>query len=55
MADLNYCKVVDPTAVPRILRWRTTTSVPEMRKLNNYFFQSKEVWFAALRTIDKIE
>ncbi|BBH05486.1 hypothetical protein Prudu_016886, partial [Prunus dulcis] len=42
MADLNYCKVVDPTAVPRILRWRTTTSVPEMRKLNNYFFQSKE-------------
>ncbi|BBN69123.1 BURP domain-containing protein, partial [Prunus dulcis] len=25
MADLNYCKVVDPTAVPRILRWRTTT------------------------------
>ncbi|BBH09142.1 hypothetical protein Prudu_021561, partial [Prunus dulcis] len=41
MADLNYCKVVDPTAVPRILRWRTTTSVPEMRKLNNYFFQSK--------------
>ncbi|KAI5348827.1 hypothetical protein L3X38_001714 [Prunus dulcis] len=40
--DLNYCKVVDPTAVPRILRWRTTTSVPEMRKLNNYFFQSKE-------------
>ncbi|KAI5350438.1 hypothetical protein L3X38_003329 [Prunus dulcis] len=42
MEDLNYCKVVDPTAVPRILRWRTTTSVPEMRKLNNYFFQSKE-------------
>ncbi|KAI5317665.1 hypothetical protein L3X38_037372 [Prunus dulcis] len=42
MADLNYCKVVDPTDVPRILRWRTTTSVPEMRKLNNYFFQSKE-------------
>ncbi|CAL2240155.1 unnamed protein product [Prunus armeniaca] len=42
MADLNYCKVVDPTALPRILRWRTTTSVPEMRKLNNYFFQSKE-------------
>ncbi|KAI5355512.1 hypothetical protein L3X38_008407 [Prunus dulcis] len=42
MADLNYCKVVDPTAVPRILRWRTTTSVPEMRKLNNYFFQTKE-------------
>ncbi|XP_020423095.1 uncharacterized protein LOC109950029 [Prunus persica] len=42
MADLNYCKVVDPTAVPRILRWRPTTSVPEMRKLNNYFFQSKE-------------
>ncbi|KAI5313107.1 hypothetical protein L3X38_042281 [Prunus dulcis] len=42
MADLNYCKVVDPTAVPRILRWRTTTSVPEMRKLKNYFFQSKE-------------
>ncbi|KAI5344018.1 hypothetical protein L3X38_011895 [Prunus dulcis] len=42
MADLNYCKVVDPTPVPRILRWRTTTSVPEMRKLNNYFFQSKE-------------
>ncbi|KAI5335491.1 hypothetical protein L3X38_025624 [Prunus dulcis] len=42
MADLNYCKVVDPTAVPRILRWRTTTSLPEMRKLNNYFFQSKE-------------
>ncbi|KAI5312264.1 hypothetical protein L3X38_041437 [Prunus dulcis] len=42
MADLNYCKVVDPTAVPRILQWRTTTSVPEMRKLNNYFFQSKE-------------
>ncbi|KAI5353733.1 hypothetical protein L3X38_006627 [Prunus dulcis] len=42
MANLNYCKVVDPTAVPRILRWRTTTSVPEMRKLNNYFFQSKE-------------
>ncbi|KAI5343094.1 hypothetical protein L3X38_010970 [Prunus dulcis] len=42
MADLNYCKVVDPTAVPRILRWRTTTSIPEMRKLNNYFFQSKE-------------
>ncbi|CAL8991837.1 unnamed protein product [Prunus brigantina] len=38
MADLNYCKVVDPTALPRILRWRTTTSVPEMRKLNNYFF-----------------
>ncbi|BBH09082.1 hypothetical protein Prudu_021485 [Prunus dulcis] len=34
MADLNYCKVVDPTAVPRILRWRTTTSVPEMRKGN---------------------
>ncbi|BBH02383.1 hypothetical protein Prudu_012923 [Prunus dulcis] len=43
MADLNYCKVVDPTAIPRILRWRTTTSVPEMRKLNNYFFQSKEL------------
>ncbi|KAI5317196.1 hypothetical protein L3X38_036903 [Prunus dulcis] len=42
MADLNYCKVVDLTAVSRILRWRTTTSVPEMRKLNNYFFQSKE-------------
>ncbi|CAL2228781.1 unnamed protein product [Prunus armeniaca] len=42
MADLNYSKVVDPTALPRILRWRTTTSVPEMRKLNNYFFQSKE-------------
>ncbi|CAL8088988.1 unnamed protein product [Prunus armeniaca] len=42
MADLNYCKVVDPTAFPRILRWRTTTSLPEMRKLNNYFFQSKE-------------
>ncbi|KAI5338385.1 hypothetical protein L3X38_017656 [Prunus dulcis] len=42
MTDLNYCKIVDPTAVPRILRWRTTTSVPEMRKLNNYFFQSKE-------------
>ncbi|CAL9000034.1 unnamed protein product [Prunus brigantina] len=42
MADLNYCKVVDPTALPRILRWRATTSVPEMRKLNNYFFQSKE-------------
>ncbi|KAI5348049.1 hypothetical protein L3X38_000936 [Prunus dulcis] len=42
MADLNYYKVVDPTAVPRILRGRTTTSVPEMRKLNNYFFQSKE-------------
>ncbi|KAI5335451.1 hypothetical protein L3X38_025584 [Prunus dulcis] len=42
MTDLNYCKVVDPTAVPRILRWRTTTSVPEMRKLNNYFFQSKK-------------
>ncbi|KAI5342070.1 hypothetical protein L3X38_009945 [Prunus dulcis] len=42
MADLNYCKVVDPTPVPRILRWRTTTFVPEMRKLNNYFFQSKE-------------
>ncbi|KAI5339524.1 hypothetical protein L3X38_018796 [Prunus dulcis] len=42
MADLNYCKVVDPTAVPRILQWRTTTSVPEMRKFNNYFFQSKE-------------
>ncbi|KAI5349857.1 hypothetical protein L3X38_002748 [Prunus dulcis] len=42
MADLNYSKVVDPTAVPLILRWRTTTSVPEMRKLNNYFFQSKE-------------
>ncbi|KAI5350673.1 hypothetical protein L3X38_003564 [Prunus dulcis] len=42
MADLNYCKVVDPTAVPRILQCRTTTSVPEMRKLNNYFFQSKE-------------
>ncbi|KAI5351725.1 hypothetical protein L3X38_004616 [Prunus dulcis] len=42
MADLNYCKVVDPTVVPCILRWRTTTSVPEMRKLNNYFFQSKE-------------
>ncbi|CAL8089821.1 unnamed protein product [Prunus armeniaca] len=42
MADLNYCKVVDPTALPRILRWRTTTSVLEMRKLNNYFFQSKE-------------
>ncbi|KAI5351173.1 hypothetical protein L3X38_004064 [Prunus dulcis] len=41
MADLNYCKVIDPTAIPRILRWRTT-SVPEMRKLNNYFFQSKE-------------
>ncbi|BBG94049.1 hypothetical protein Prudu_002245 [Prunus dulcis] len=40
MADLNYCKVVD-RSVPRILRWRTTTSVP-MRKLNNYFFQSKE-------------
>ncbi|CAL9024513.1 unnamed protein product, partial [Prunus brigantina] len=43
MADLNYCKVVDPTALLRILRWRTTTSVPEMRKLNNYFFQSKEL------------
>ncbi|CAL9028733.1 unnamed protein product [Prunus brigantina] len=42
MGDLNYCKVVDPTALPRILRWRTTTAVPEMRKLNNYFFQSKE-------------
>ncbi|CAL2277135.1 unnamed protein product [Prunus armeniaca] len=42
MVDLNYCKIVDPTALPRILRWRTTTSVPEMRKLNNYFFQSKE-------------
>ncbi|CAL2229224.1 unnamed protein product [Prunus armeniaca] len=42
MADLNYCKVVDPTDIPRILRWRTTTFVPEMRKLNNYFFQSKE-------------
>ncbi|CAL8135765.1 unnamed protein product [Prunus armeniaca] len=42
MADLNYCKVVDPTALMRILRWRTTTSIPEMRKLNNYFFQSKE-------------
>ncbi|KAI5337912.1 hypothetical protein L3X38_017183 [Prunus dulcis] len=42
MADLNYCKVVDPTVVSRILQWRTTTSVPEMRKLNNYFFQSKE-------------
>ncbi|KAI5351314.1 hypothetical protein L3X38_004205 [Prunus dulcis] len=42
MADLNYCKVVDPTAVPYILRWRITTSVLEMRKLNNYFFQSKE-------------
>ncbi|KAI5334192.1 hypothetical protein L3X38_024325 [Prunus dulcis] len=42
MADLNYCKVVDPTAVPRILRWRTTTSVPEMRKLNNYFSHNKE-------------
>ncbi|CAL8162340.1 unnamed protein product [Prunus armeniaca] len=42
MVDLNYCKVVDPTALPHILRWRTTTSVPEMRKLNNYFFQSKE-------------
>ncbi|KAI5323924.1 hypothetical protein L3X38_032997 [Prunus dulcis] len=41
MADLNYCKVVDPTAVPRILGWRTTTSVPEMRKLNNYFFRAK--------------
>ncbi|KAI5337839.1 hypothetical protein L3X38_017110 [Prunus dulcis] len=36
-------KVVDLTAVPRILRWRTTMSVPEMRKLNNYFFQSKEL------------
>ncbi|CAL2238897.1 unnamed protein product [Prunus armeniaca] len=42
MVDLNYCKIVDPLALPRILRWRTTTSVPEMRKLNNYFFQSKE-------------
>ncbi|KAI5340628.1 hypothetical protein L3X38_019902 [Prunus dulcis] len=42
MADLNYCKVVDSIAVPRILRWRTTTSVPEMRKLNDYFFKSKE-------------
>ncbi|CAL2229921.1 unnamed protein product [Prunus armeniaca] len=42
MADPNYYKVVDPTAFPRILRWRTTTSLPEMRKLNNYFFQSKE-------------
>ncbi|CAL9001325.1 unnamed protein product, partial [Prunus brigantina] len=42
MGDLNYCKVVDPTALPRILRWRTTTAIPEMRKLNNYFFQSKE-------------
>ncbi|CAL2228567.1 unnamed protein product [Prunus armeniaca] len=42
MADLNYCKVVDPTAFPRILRWRTTIVVPEMIKLNNYFFQSKE-------------
>ncbi|KAI5354936.1 hypothetical protein L3X38_007831 [Prunus dulcis] len=42
MADLNYCKVVDPTAFPRILQWRTTTSVPEIRKLKNYFFQSKE-------------
>ncbi|CAL8133870.1 unnamed protein product [Prunus armeniaca] len=42
MSNLNYCKVVDPTALPRILRWRTTMSVPEMRKLNNYFFQSKE-------------
>ncbi|CAL2270918.1 unnamed protein product [Prunus armeniaca] len=50
MADLNYCKVVDPTAIPRILRWRTTTSTPEMRKLNNYFFQSKEIWFVALGT-----
>ncbi|XP_021803048.1 uncharacterized protein LOC110747161 [Prunus avium] len=50
MVDLNYCKVVDPTAVPRILRWRTTTSMPEMRKLNNYFFQSKEsVQLRALR------
>ncbi|CAL8168635.1 unnamed protein product [Prunus armeniaca] len=42
MVDLNYCKVVDPTALLRILRWRTTMSVPDMRKLNNYFFQSKE-------------
>ncbi|CAL2266087.1 unnamed protein product [Prunus armeniaca] len=42
MADLNYCNVIDLTALLRILRWRTTTSVPEMRKLNNYFFQSKE-------------
>ncbi|CAL2255334.1 unnamed protein product [Prunus armeniaca] len=55
MADLNYCKVVDPTALPRILRWRTTTFVPEMRKLNNYFFHSKEIWFAALGTIYKIQ
>ncbi|KAI5327089.1 hypothetical protein L3X38_026485 [Prunus dulcis] len=36
-------KVVNPTIVLRILRWRTTTSVPEMRKLNNYFFQSKKL------------
>ncbi|CAL8163083.1 unnamed protein product [Prunus armeniaca] len=42
MADLNYCKVVDPTVLPCILRWRTITYVLEMRKLNNYFFQSKE-------------
>ncbi|BBH05145.1 hypothetical protein Prudu_016451, partial [Prunus dulcis] len=33
MADLNYCKVVDPTAVPRILRWRTTTSVPDEKSV----------------------
>ncbi|BBG96688.1 hypothetical protein Prudu_005560, partial [Prunus dulcis] len=48
MADLNYCKVVDPTAVPRILRWRTTTSVPEMRKLNNYFLSKESVQLRAL-------
>ncbi|CAL8122427.1 unnamed protein product [Prunus armeniaca] len=42
IVDLNYCKIVDPTALSRILRLRTTTSIPEMRKLNNYFFQSKK-------------
>ncbi|BBN70462.1 hypothetical protein Prudu_1481S000100, partial [Prunus dulcis] len=51
MADLNYCKVVDPTAVPRILRWRTTTSVPEMRKLNNYFFPEQRGLSVQLRAL----
>ncbi|BBH07373.1 BURP domain-containing protein, partial [Prunus dulcis] len=50
MADLKYCKVVDPTDVPLILQWRTTTSVPEIRKLNNYFFQSKEDRLAIVST-----
>ncbi|CAL2225283.1 unnamed protein product [Prunus armeniaca] len=54
MTDLNYCKVFIQQLSPRILRWRTTTSVPEMRKLNNYFFHSKEsVQLQALRSSEE--